>query len=1672
MTLGFLAMIMMFIFMNAGLDVKAEEGQAEYNVTFVSGAAGMFSDGQDSKTITVKAGETIGFVSKPYSRWNEGIFSGWYSDNSYKADKAIVNISEYIPDSDMIIYAKFEKISESNCDNYAYVTYNANGGILNTETPFFSCDDKEGKWYFNTGDTFEEIGAPFAYKDVSALDGWYLDKECTKKVENSYVVKGGETFYAGWTSDFYLVTLDAGDGYFNNDKSCKSEEEVVTKGYSLNIAGLSILSNNKQEIVVSDWYLDKELTKKASVIDGQFTPSGDCTLYAKWEKGCKVTYDYTEATEKYSGEEYTHSVYVKKGARIYSLVNLTGETYKDKTFNGWYLDEKCEKDYISNFYNYYVDDDVTFYAKWSKSIEITYDAGNGTFYDGSVTKTLIIPEGAYLDLQYVTYCKDTSKAFVGWSIVDGGEALEEGTTIPDGLSKFTLYAVYEDGCRVTYDGNGGTIWGYYERQNSGNLEWRVVETEVLNLTFPKGRMLSSYGQFNYARISTRERTDGKILKGWSTTTSEKDIVDYKTFRPEKSAVTLYAIWEEKCTLTLNANGGKYYDSTSIWSTEVAKGNSLDVNYYMGNPTSDDNKVFSGWNTQADGQGEKITDIYNYPIKSDVTLYAQWNEGYSVTFDANGGYLLNTGTYAAKTHVVKTNVGEALYFGRNNIANDDSSLGFVGWSTKANDTNGEYIVYYGNDVYYPNDNITLYAVWKTGHKVSYHANATNGYFAYNGRTCTDFSMTIADGSGFIYYSPYLVNNDETMSFSGFNTKPDGSGEDVFNGDIIDEDIDVYAQWVKNYSVTLWATDGYFYESYIWMSGRSEYYKSNYRENETVYLEDEFVIPKNDNKKAFIGWSLTPGGSVISVIENISKDTDVYAIWEDGYEITLDGNGGKISKGYLTNDPTYLSDSEKFVIAKGSCVIDYDDYEMGSYKDGAVLDGWSTKADGSDRIYLDEYVPSGDMTIYACWKKAYTVTYDSNGGRFAESEKILTKQFKENSQITFPEVRSSNKGLLEWNTQADGKGKTVTNDTVVTADMTVYAIFDEGYTVTLIADGGTIVDRFNDSYVDNRSLVAAKGKAVTLPVGLSDVWKDNAPDYKFAGWYEDSNFTKLVCEAEDYKSNSYIPKGDITLYAKFEKGYTITFNGNGGWVYENDQETIYVHVRKGGAVGCDMWAYTEEGNDESSETFTGWYKEPECLNLVATRKTIRGYVPTGDITLYAGFSENRVAVKEVTVNKTSVTIGVGDPFVLEAIIMPSNASNAKVTFASSNGEVASVDKNGTVVGKQQGDATITVTTEDGGLTASCTVTVDGKNTEQIANTIDDAVEQLEQQRASGDFDQMKSTVKDQLEGLGSVDTMADKVEANGKVAKKLEELEEKYTEVAKIDVVDPAKDDDTQKALKEVFGNDVNTNVASVSGVGLNADPEQTAKLDIAPTAEENQKNIADGFNSVAQIDMSLKVGDDGKADTEVHELIAPIVITLPLPRNIVKSNLYVLHFYKDGSYELIKPVLSNNSMTITVWHFSTFAIVELANGSAVDNGNKTEESNNDKNATEPKTSPKPAEETQNVTGNSTTPADDSQKEVDDPTKAKITQNKDEISASKLKKKDQKVTVKIERSKGKITAKNASSKKLKKYLDVKVKGKKVTCTIKKGAPKGTYKVKVTVAKSGKCKKTTKTIKIVVK
>ena len=78
--------------------------------------------------------------------------------------------------------------------------------------------------------------------------------------------------------------------------------------------------------------------------------------------------------------------------------------------------------------------------------------------------------------------------------------------------------------------------------------------------------------------------------------------------------------------------------------------------------------------------------------------------------------------------------------------------------------------------------------------------------------------------------------------------------------------------------------------------------------------------------------------------------------------------------------------------------------------------------------------------------------------------------------------------------------------------------------------------------------------------------------------------------------------------------------------------------------------------------------------------------------------------VTLDKSSLSMTVGDTYTLQPIFTPEGTS-AVCNWSSSDTDVATVDSTGTITAKKSGTAIITLET-DNGLTASCTITVEDK------------------------------------------------------------------------------------------------------------------------------------------------------------------------------------------------------------------------------------------------------------------------------------------------------------------------------------------------------------------------------
>ena len=113
------------------------------------------------------------------------------------------------------------------------------------------------------------------------------------------------------------------------------------------------------------------------------------------------------------------------------------------------------------------------------------------------------------------------------------------------------------------------------------------------------------------------------------------------------------------------------------------------------------------------------------------------------------------------------------------------------------------------------------------------------------------------------------------------------------------------------------------------------------------------------------------------------------------------------------------------------------------------------------------------------------------------------------------------------------------------------------------------------------------------------------------------------------------------------------------------------------------------------------------------TVKGngtiYEKTDNVTVT---DQVKTGVTGVSLNKTELALEVGETGTLEAKVEPNDASNKGVTWSSSNNEIATVN-NGVVTAVKEGTATITVTTAEGGKTATCKVIVNAPQTKPVTN-----------------------------------------------------------------------------------------------------------------------------------------------------------------------------------------------------------------------------------------------------------------------------------------------------------------------------------------------------------------------
>ena len=179
------------------------------------------------------------------------------------------------------------------------------------------------------------------------------------------------------------------------------------------------------------------------------------------------------------------------------------------------------------------------------------------------------------------------------------------------------------------------------------------------------------------------------------------------------------------------------------------------------------------------------------------------------------------------------------------------------------------------------------------------------------------------------------------------------------------------------------------------------------------------------------------------------------------------------------------------------------------------------------------------------------------------------------------------------------------------------------------------------------------------------------------------------------------------------YNLTYNANG-------TVTIVADILTNNpGLGATSFSIDEEWKDMTKNADGTYTRTSEKTFSMGQEVNCFLYAPyTGgvgrlDFKYIIGSSNERpnVAVTSVVLDQTSCNLLINETTQLTATINPGFADNKNVTWSSNAESVATVDANGLVTAKSAGTATITVTTADGGKTATCIVNVVAALTDAI-------------------------------------------------------------------------------------------------------------------------------------------------------------------------------------------------------------------------------------------------------------------------------------------------------------------------------------------------------------------------
>lgn len=218
----------------------------------------------------------------------------------------------------------------------------------------------------------------------------------------------------------------------------------------------------------------------------------------------------------------------------------------------------------------------------------------------------------------------------------------------------------------------------------------------------------------------------------------------------------------------------------------------------------------------------------------------------------------------------------------------------------------------------------------------------------------------------------------------------------------------------------------------------------------------------------------------------------------YTVTFDANGGT-----LTGDSTVKVKSGETITGAPTASKEEHDF-----------DAWYTLAEGGDKINLDTYTVTADVTLYAHYKANTSatkveVTFDPNGGVLAGNNKFEVDE--SGNVLDCEDPTRDGYRFLGWYTAADGGEALDPMFEEITESVTLYAHWIQQVTVTFDAGEGSVDG--------NATVTFDKGEQISTVPGA------NHDTLEFHGWYT------AATGGEKVNFETLVVNENMTIYAHF-------------------------------------------------------------------------------------------------------------------------------------------------------------------------------------------------------------------------------------------------------------------------------------------------------------------------------------------------------------------------------------------------------------------------------------------------------------------------------------------------------------------------------------------------------------